>query len=112
MGEEEYSRLVTCNRGMMNVILLTREMINLRKKVLYEGILEDILQEADGPRKHYCHEHASGSDFKCVCGEDLIQIGSEYYREVTGMEDQKFIERFLAPVIFVNPYDSQCEESV
>lgn len=105
IGEEEYSRFVTCNRGMMNFILLTKQMIYLRKKVLYEGILKEFLHESDGNKKYYCHKHAESSDFKCTCGEQLIRIGSEQDRELTGMEDQKFIERFLPEIIFINPYE-------
>ncbi len=110
-NEEEYSRFITCNRGMMNCIILTKSMIELRRSVLEEGILKDILHELDGKKKHYCHEHAKEADFKCGCGEQLLQIGSEHYREVTGMEDQKFMEKYLPEILYINPYDDTRKEN-
>lgn len=111
LSQDEYSRFITCNRGMMNCIILTKTMIDLRMKVLAEGLLKDILHELDGKKKYYCHEHAKDAGFRCTCGEELIQIGSERYREVTGMEDQKFMEKFLPEILVINPYEDTRKET-
>ena len=110
ISQKEYSRFITCNRGMMNCILLTKSMIDIRMKVLIDGLLKDILHDLDGKKKYYCYEHAKKAKFKCVCGEELLKIGSERYREVTGMEDQKFIKKYLPEILYINPYDDTRKE--
>ena len=111
LNQNEYSRLITCNRGMMNCILLTKPMIDIRMKVLIDGLLKEILHDLDGKKKYYCYEHAKKAKFKCSCGEELLKIGSEKYRDVTGMEDQKFMEKFLPEILYINPYDDTRKEN-
>jgi hypothetical protein len=99
LNEEEYSRFVTCNRGMMNSIILTKNMVEHRKKDLIEGKLKDIFPMYNDKRKYYCYNHASDLGFLCSCGEELLNIGSSAYRDLTGMEDQKFISNFFPSIL-------------
>jgi hypothetical protein len=99
MNREEYSRLITCKKGNMDSIILTRDIIDARKKDLLEGRLNGHFKSPDREKKYFCHEHAAAREFICQCGAELVQMGSEKHRDLTGMEDQKFIERFLTPVL-------------
>lgn len=99
LNEEEYSRFVTCSRGNMNTIILTKNMINKRKKDLVDGKLKNIFPVYSDKRKYYCYNHASNLGFLCSCGEELINIGSSAYRDLTGMDDQKFVQEFLPSIL-------------
>jgi hypothetical protein len=99
LGREEYSRFITCTRGNMESIILTRDTIDKRKQDLSQGVLNGEFTRAGAEKKYYCHTHASGSDFTCDCGAELIRIGSEAHRELTGMEDQRFMERYLPGIL-------------
>ncbi len=96
---EEYSRLVTCKKGNMVSIILTKDIIESRKKDLTGGLLQEHFSNPNSDRKYYCHEHALQRGFVCQCGEELIQLGSEKHRDLTGMEDQKFIETYLREIL-------------
>ncbi len=98
-NREEYSRLVTCKKGNMESIILTRDIIDARKRDLLGGQLKDYFSSPDSERKYYCHEHAAQNAFVCRCGAELIQLGSEKHRDLTGMEDQKFVETYLREVL-------------
>ncbi len=98
-GETEYSRLLNCHRGNMNCLVLSQEMIHRRKEDLLEGRLESVFPVYNENRKYYCYHDASRMHFRCSCGEDLVQIGSARYSELTGMEDQRFIEEFLPGIL-------------
>ncbi len=99
LGREEYSRFITCTRGNMKSIILTRDMIDKRKQDLLRGILDGEFTQAGGEKKYFCHAHAAESDFTCSCGAELIRLGSETHRELTGMEDQRFMELYLPGIL-------------
>jgi hypothetical protein len=99
MGEEEYSRLITCHKGMMDAILLTKSMVESRKRDLMSGILDEVLPRYSDTKKYFCREHAGVTGFRCSCGEPLVDIGSDIYRDLTGMEDRKFIEVYLPGIL-------------
>ncbi|HOT45371.1 MAG TPA: hypothetical protein PLM53_11050 [Spirochaetota bacterium] len=98
-SREEYSRLVTCTKGNMESIILTRDIIDARKRDLTEGRLRELFNNPNSEKKYYCHEHATQSGLVCQCGAELIQLGSEKHRDLTGMEDQKFVETYLREVL-------------
>ncbi|MFC1670335.1 hypothetical protein ACFL20_08065 [Spirochaetota bacterium] len=110
LNDSEYSRFITCNKGMMNCIILTKNIIDLRMKVLAEGTLSDILHEYDGKKKYYCRKHAEENSFQCSCGEELIDINSEKYRQLMGMPDHNFIEMFMPEILSINPYEDTRRE--
>jgi hypothetical protein len=99
MNKEEYSRLITCKKGNMDSIILTRDIIDARKKDLIEGRLNQYFKSPDSDKKYFCHDHAAGRNFICKCGAELIPLGSEKHRDLTGMEDQKFIETYLKQML-------------
>ncbi len=98
-NREEYSRLVTCRKGNMESIILTKDIIDARRRDLTGEHLRELFKNPNSGKKYYCHEHAYQSGFVCQCGAELIQMGSEKHRDLTGMEDQKFIETFLKQVL-------------
>ena len=95
LQEKEYSRLINCERGNMSAVILTEELVERRLRDHVDGKLKHIFPEYSDKRKYYCYEDAMKSDYKCRCGEDLIQIGSERYRDLIGMEDHRFVEKYL-----------------
>jgi hypothetical protein len=97
--KDEYSRLITCKRGNMESIILTRDIINQRKTDLLAGRLDGIFKNPNSEKKYYCHDHASSTGFKCQCGEDLVKLGSEKHRDLTGMEDRKFIAAYIPEIM-------------
>jgi hypothetical protein len=97
--KDEYSRLITCTKGNMEAVILTKDIIEARKQDLLGGSLDGIFNNPNSEKKYYCHTHAAGSGFKCRCGADLIRLGSEKHRDLTGMEDQKFMDAFLGMVL-------------
>jgi len=99
LGEEEYSRFITCHRGMMDAIVLTRNMVDQRKRDLKAGPLNELLPRYTDKRKYFCHEHAHETGFTCSCGEPLINIASDLYRDLTGMEDQKFMALYMPGIL-------------
>ncbi|TAL30166.1 MAG: hypothetical protein EPN93_20295 [Spirochaetes bacterium] len=99
MSEEEYSRFITCHKGVMEAIVLTKSKVEMRKKDLVGGALDSVLPRFSDERKYFCHEHAGATGFRCSCGEPLIDIGSDLYRDLTGMEDRKFIEVYLPGIL-------------
>jgi hypothetical protein len=99
LKKDEYSRLINCKKGNMDSVILTKDIIEARKKDLLGGSLDGIFKNANSEKKYYCHAHAEGGGFKCTCGADLVKLGSEQHRDLTGMEDQKFMETFLAQVL-------------
>jgi hypothetical protein len=100
-SEEEYSRLITCRKGEMKAILVTKRLVVLRKDDLTRGRLVSMVPSYTNSSKYYCHDHASHAGYTCECGERLIHLGSEEYRELTGMDDQDFMERYLHDVLSV-----------
>ncbi len=96
---EEYSRLVTCNKGNMESIILTKDIIESRKRDLTSGLLQKHFNNPNSNRKYYCNDHAAQHGFVCQCGADLIQLGSEKHRDLTGMEDQKFVETYMRQIL-------------
>jgi hypothetical protein len=99
LKKDEYSRLINCKKGNMDSVILTKDIIDARKKDLLGGSLDGIFNNPNSEKKYYCHTHATGSSFKCTCGADLVKLGSEQHRDLTGMEDQKFMETFLGQVL-------------
>lgn len=97
--KEEYSRLVTCKKGHMESTILTKDMIERRKNDLMKGRLQDLFSNPNTGKKYYCHEHAAQNGFLCQCGAELIRMGSEKHRDLTGMEDQKFITTYLPRIL-------------
>src|SRR3990172_9419664 len=87
LKKDEYSRLITCNKGNLESIILTRDIIDGRKNDLLVGRLNKFFNNPNSEKKYYCHKHASGQGFICRCGSELIQLGSEKHRDLTGMED-------------------------
>jgi hypothetical protein len=94
-GETEYSRLINCHRGLMECTVLTKEMVETRKRDLVEGRLKEIFPDFNDKRKHFCHGDASCLGFTCQCGEELIQLNSNRYRELVGIDDRRFISDYL-----------------
>lgn len=94
-GETEYSRLVDCHRGAMRCVLLTREMIEKRKTALSDGLLSDIFHDYSGNKKHFCGADAKNLNYHCTCGEELIALNSNRYRELMGLNDIDFIKSYL-----------------
>ncbi|MBP7737974.1 MAG: hypothetical protein KA369_18495 [Spirochaetes bacterium] len=98
-NREEYSRLVTCKKGNMESIILTRDIIEARKRDLTNDSLKDYFKYPNSEKKYFCHIHARDNNFTCQCGAELIQMGSEKHRDLTGMEDQKFVETYMPEVL-------------
>lgn len=96
---EEYSRLVTCKKGNMEAIILTKDIIDVRKEDLTGDRLRDYFKYPNSEKKYFCHVHARERDFTCQCGAELIQVGSEKHRDLSGMEDQKFVETYMPDVL-------------
>ncbi len=94
-GETEYSRLVDCHRGAMRCILLTREMIEKRKNALSDGFLSGIFHDYSVNKKHFCGTDAQNLNYRCTCGEELIALNSDRYRELMGIDDIDFIKSYL-----------------
>lgn len=94
-GETEYSRLVDCHRGVMRCILLTKEMIEKRKHALADGMLSNIFHDFSGSKKHFCGADANSLNYRCTCGEELIALNSDRYRELMGLDDIEFIKSYL-----------------
>ena len=94
-GETEYSRLINCHRGLMECTILTKEMVETRKRHLMEGRLKEVFPDFNDKRKHFCHSDASRLAFTCQCGEELIQLNSNRYRELVGTDDRQFIAAYL-----------------
>jgi hypothetical protein len=99
LKKDEYSRFITCNKGNLESIILTKDIIDGRKKDLLFGRLNKFFNNPNSEKKYYCHEHAAGHGFRCRCGSELIQLGSEKHRDLTGMEDRNFIETFLPEIL-------------
>lgn len=99
LGKEEYSRLISCARGTMDAVLLTRDIIDDRKRDLLAGGMEAHFREPNSEKKYFCDEDARNSDYTCVCGEALVKVGSEQHRDLTGMADQKFMETYLPEIL-------------
>jgi len=97
--KDEYSRFITCNKGNLESIILTKDIIEKRKNDLLVGRLSRFFNNPNSEKKYYCHEHASAQGFRCRCGSELIQLGSEQHRDLTGMEDRKFIKAFLPGIL-------------
>ncbi|MBN2159861.1 MAG: hypothetical protein JW807_10730 [Spirochaetes bacterium] len=97
--KEEYSRLITCQKGNMEAIILSQDIVNNRKKDLIDNYLNDYFNNPKSERKYYCHRDAAENDFRCQCGEELIRLGSERHRDLSGMQDQKFMELFLGKIL-------------
>lgn len=94
-GETEYSRMVDCHRGSMRCILLTKDMIESRKKALADGMLSDLFHDYSGSKKHFCGADAKSLNYHCTCGEELIALNSDRYRELMGLDDFEFIKSYL-----------------
>lgn len=99
LGKNEYSRLITCKKGNMESVILTKDIIEARKQDLLGGALDGFFNNPNSEKKYYCHRHAAGSGFKCRCGAELIQLGSEKHRDLTGMDDQKFMEAYSGEIL-------------
>ena len=99
LKKEEYSRFITCNKGNLESVILTRDIIEKRKNDLLVGRLNRFFNNPNSEKKYYCHIHATGSGFRCGCGAELVKLGSEKHRDLTGMEDQKFMDTFLGQVL-------------
>jgi hypothetical protein len=99
LKKDEYSRLITCNKGNMESIILTKDLIGIRKNDLLGGGLNEFFSNPNSGKKYYCQEHALDNNYRCQCGADLIQLGSEKHRDLTGMEDQKFIGAYLNKIL-------------
>jgi hypothetical protein len=99
LKENEYSRFLSCKDGMMHCVILTDEMIETRKRHLRDGRLADIFPVFNDKRKYFCHDDADKLDFVCSCGDELISTTSDKYSELTGLDDQKFMEDFLPEVL-------------
>ena len=99
LKKDEYSRFITCNKGNLKSIILTKDMIDSRKNDLLIGRLNKFFNNPSSEKKYYCHKHASEQGFRCRCGSALIQLGSEQHRDLTGMEDRKFIVTFLPGIL-------------
>lgn len=99
LNKNEYSRLITCKRGNMESVILTKDIIDARKNDLLGGTLDGYFTNPNSEKKYYCHRHATERGFKCQCGAELIQLGSEKHRDLTGMEDQKFMETFSENIL-------------
>lgn len=99
MNKEEYSRLITCTRGNMDAIILSQDNIDLRKKELFNESLHEFFNNPASEKKFYCHRDAAENDFRCQCGAELVRLGSERHRDLTGMQDQKFMELFLGKIL-------------
>jgi hypothetical protein len=98
-NREEYSRLVTCKKGNMESIILTKDIIETRKRDLINDRLKDFFKYPNSEKKYFCHVHARESNFTCQCGAELIPMGSEKHRDLTGMEDQRFVEAYMPEVL-------------
>ncbi len=99
LSKSEYSRLITCKKGNMESVILTKDIIEARKNDLLGGALDRFFNNPNSEKKYYCHEHASSRGLKCQCGAALIQLGSEKHRDLTGMEDQKFMETYSGEIL-------------
>jgi hypothetical protein len=99
LRKDEYSRFITCEKGNLESIILTRDIIEKRKNDLLVGRLNTFFNNPNSEKKYYCHAHASAQGFRCLCGSELIQLGSEQHRDLTGMEDRKFIEAYLPGIL-------------
>ncbi|HPA72748.1 MAG: hypothetical protein KBA61_03930 [Spirochaetes bacterium] len=94
-GETEYSRLVNCHRGGMDCIILTKEMVEKRKRDLAGGALSRVFPAFNDKRKYFCRHDAERLGFACQCGEELIELNSDRYRELMGMDDRQFVADYL-----------------
>lgn len=97
--DEEYSRRITCIRGNMEAIIVTRGIVQKRKDSLLNHDLMKYFKNPQSPKKYYCHNHAAAKNFLCECGAALIRIGSEHHRDLTGKEDQLFMQEFLPEIL-------------
>jgi len=99
-NDSEYSRLITCEKGQMEAVVLTKNTIQLRKDDMHaDERLAGFFKRADEKKKYFCHSHAAGRNYICICGEELIGVGSERHRDLAGMNDQDFIGAFLPGVL-------------
>ncbi|MCP4132389.1 MAG: hypothetical protein GY754_15565 [bacterium] len=98
-NEEEYSRLTSCKKGEMKAIILSESMIETRKNDLGARKLENYFPESGGNKKYYCFEDAKKLNFTCSCGDKLVQVGSGEYGELTGMDDQEFMQKYLPGIL-------------
>ncbi|HNV47218.1 MAG TPA: hypothetical protein PKJ16_09260, partial [Spirochaetota bacterium] len=94
-GLTEYSRLITCERGVMRAILLSKEIVSSRKEALADRSMAAVFPAYQDGQKYFCHHDAKRRNFICDCGEELLSLQSEKYRHLVGMDDQKFLESHL-----------------
>jgi len=98
-NETEYSRLIDCHRGKMECSILTAELVEKRKQALLDGRHANHFPDYTRKRKYFCRHDAEEMNFTCTCGKELIQLNSDRYRELMGMEDTEFMETYLPALL-------------
>jgi hypothetical protein len=74
-------------------------MISKRKHALAHGELSAIFHDYSDSKKHFCGVDANNLNYICECGEKLIALNSDHYRELIGLEDIEFIKRYLPELL-------------